>query len=265
MSTLQTSAGDHLHASLDAHVGIVEMRRPPHNFFDIPLMRGVAEAFEAFEADPECRVILLCAQGKSFCAGANFGSNDDGIRGNRRPRELNPIYTEATRLFACTKPSVAAVHGAAIGGGLGVAMATDFRVTCPEARFSANFNRLGFHPGFGLTASLPRLIGPQKAALLFYTGRRIGGEEAVEIGMADILVAQDKVREAAMSLAREIAISSPIAVQSTRQTMRVGLVDLVRNAVAHESIEQNKHFRTEDFDEGIKAMAERRDPVFKGR
>ncbi|MFA7665083.1 MAG: enoyl-CoA hydratase/isomerase family protein [Burkholderiaceae bacterium] len=250
--------------SFDGHVAIVEIQRPPHNFFDIPMVDSLATAFETLEQDPRCRAIVLCAQGTAFCAGANF-SNRDATPEQRSPRGLNPIYSEALRLFACTKPVIGAIHGPAIGGGLGLALVPDFRITCAEARFSANFNRLGFHPGFGLSYTLPRLVGSQQAALLFYTGRRIGGEEAVRIGLADSLVAQDQVREAALALASEIAVSSPLAVQSTRATLRAGMVDQIRLAVARESTEQNWQFRTEDFKEGVKAMAERRPPDFTGR
>src|SRR5262249_59498352 len=107
------------------------------------------------------------------------------------------------------KPIIAAVHGPAVGGGLGLAMAADFRVTCPEARFCANFTRLGFHPGFGLTVTLPAVIGETKAALMFYTSRRMSGEEAYAIGLADVLVPQDQVRDAAIKLAPEIRENSP--------------------------------------------------------
>jgi enoyl-CoA hydratase/carnithine racemase len=160
---------------------------------------------------------------------------------------------------------VAAVQGPAIGGGLGLALVADFRVTCAEGRFSANFNRLGFHPGFGLSVTLPRLVGMQQAALLFYSGRRIDGAEAQRIGLADVLVAQDAVRGRAIELAAEIATSAPIAVQSTRATLRAGLVEQIRVALARESMEQNAHYKTEDFKEGVAAMAARRTPLFKGR
>ena len=172
---------------------------------------------------------------------------------------------EAVRLFRTAKPMVGAIHGAAVGGGLGLALVPDLRVTCREARFSANFNRLGFHPGFGLSVTLPRLIGVQQAALLFYTGRRIAGDEAHRIGLADELVALERVRPRAIELAQEIAGSAPIAVRSTRATVRGNLVEQVRLAVARESMEQNQHFLTEDFKEGVAAMAERRPPQFKGR
>ena len=166
------------------HVAIVEIRRPPHNYFDAAMIQGIADAFEALEGDAACRAIVLCSQGTAFCAGANFATRD-AAPPQRSPRAVNPLYFEAIRLVACTKPVIAAVHGPAIGGGLGLALAADFRVTCAEARFSANFNRLGIHPGFGLSYMLPRLVGQQQASLLFYTGRRIAGEEAVRIGLAE--------------------------------------------------------------------------------
>jgi len=171
-----------VHVSFDGPVATVEMRRPPHNFFDIPLIQHLADAFEDLEADRRCHAIVLAAQGTSFCAGADF-SNRDATPPQRSPRAVNPLYGEALRLFSCAKPVVAAVHGPAVGGGLGVALVADFRVTCTQARFSANFNRLGFHPGFGLSVTLPRLVGIQNAALLFYTGRRIGGEAAFAMGL----------------------------------------------------------------------------------
>ena len=246
------------------HVAIVEIARPPHNYFDLALIMRLADAFEALDADPACRSIVLCAQGSAFCAGANFvdRTRTDDADG---PLPVNPLYDAAIRLFACTKPVVGAIHGAAVGGGLGLALVADFRVTCDEARFSANFSRLGFHPGFGLSVTLPRVIGIQKAALMFYTGRRVGGTEALAIGLADVLVAKDRVRAEAVRLAAEIAISAPIAVASTRATLRRGLVDALRGAVAHESSEQVAHFKTADFGEGVAAMAARRDPIFAGR
>lgn len=262
---------DDVGVDLDDTVATVEIRRPPHNFFDIALIAALADAFEALEADRRCRAIVLAAQGTAFCAGADFSRRDSGdapasaaTPPPRSARTINPLYAEAVRLFACTKPVVAAVHGAAVGGGLGLALVADFRVTCKEARFSANFNRLGFHPGFGLSVTLPRLVGVQHAALLFYTGRRIGGEEAKAIGLADLLVAQDRVRAEALALAREIAVSAPIAVRSTRATLRQGLVEQIRIAVARESIEQNAQFATADFREGVAAMAARREPRFSG-
>jgi enoyl-CoA hydratase/carnithine racemase len=251
------------------HVALVEIRRPPNNFFDIPLIKDIAGAFESFDEDSNIRAIVLAAQGKAFCAGANFGDGStldaQGRRSNEPGPGVAPLYIEGNRLFRTKKPIIAAVHGAAVGGGLGLAMVADFRVTCPEARFCANFTRLGFHPGFGLTVTLPAVIGETKAALMFYTSRRVPGDEAYAMGLADVLVRQDQVRDAAIKLAAEIGENSPLGLIATRMTMRGGIADRVREATDHELEEQTRLRKTDDFKEGVKSVSERRVPNFKGR
>jgi enoyl-CoA hydratase/carnithine racemase len=253
----------------DGLVATIEIRRPPHNYFDVVLINQIADALDALDADDSCRAVVLAAQGKSFCAGANFGDGSTLDAQGKRPGEaMSPIahlYTHAVRLFGAKKPIVGAIHGAAVGGGLGLAMVPDFRVTCPEARFCANFTRLGFHPGFGLTVTLPEAIGKQNAALMFYTSRRITGEEALRMGLADLLVPQADVRSAAQKFAAEIAENAPLGVMATRASLRAGLAERVKAATAHELAQQTDLRRTEDFKEGVKAMAERRLPNFAGR
>jgi enoyl-CoA hydratase/carnithine racemase len=168
-------------------------------------------------------------------------------------------------MFSNKKPVIGAIQGAAIGGGLGVAMVPDFRVVCAETRFAANFVKLGFHPGFGLTHTLPKLIGQQKANLLFYTGRRIKGETAYEWGMGDVFTTLDNIRGAALELAHEIAENAPLGVMSTRATMRAGLAEAVSKQTDHELAEQNWLRGTEDHQEGVRAVAERRPGVFHAR
>jgi enoyl-CoA hydratase/carnithine racemase len=249
-------------------VATVEMRRPPHNFFDIDLIRQIADACEALDRDPACRAIVLAAQGTAFCAGARLGDGAD-IQDTLVKRsdggQTGHLYVEAVRLFRTAKPMVGAIHGAAVGGGLGLALVPDLRVTCPEARFSANFTRLGFHPGFGLTHTLPALIGPSRAALMFYTSRRIPGEEAVRIGLADVLVPQTQVRTAAQKLAAEIAGNAPLGVVETRATLRAGLAERVRDATAVELEKQTRLRQTADFREGVDAVNQRRTPRFTGQ
>ncbi len=250
------------------HVATVEIKRPPHNFFDMSLIKQIADAFESFDKDVEVRAIVLCAEGKSFCAGANFGDGSKLDKDGNRPNENQMgghLYQEAVRLFRTKKPVVGAIQGPAIGGGLGLALVPDFRVTCPEGRFSTNFTRLGFHPGFGLTHTLPALIGQQQAHLMFYTGRRLTGEDALKIGLADVLVPLAEVRGAAQKLAAEIAESSPLAVQETRATVRAGLADRVKAATDHELKVQSQLRLTEDFKEGVLAVSQRRVANFKGR
>jgi enoyl-CoA hydratase/carnithine racemase len=259
-----TATSKDIGVTIDGPIGQIEIQRPPHNYFDNALINQIADALEAFDRDPACRAVVLCAQGKSFCAGADF-ANRPSPDGTMQGGAAKHLYKEASRIFRTRKPFVAAVHGAAIGGGLGLALAADFRVTCPEARFSANFTRLGFHPGFSLTYTLPRLVGQQKANLLFYTGRRVSGDEAVAMGMADVLVPLAEVRSAATALAMEIAQSAPLAVQSTRETVRRGFADAAERATERELTEQDWTRKTADFKEGVKAWAERRLPDFEGR
>jgi len=250
--------------SLDDHVMTVEIQRPPHNFFDHALIGQIADAFTAADEDPQCRVIVLAAEGKHFCAGANFGSGKEDDSGSRDFTEegfrntTGILYREAARLFANTKPVIGAIQGAAIGGGLGLALVPDFRVACPEARFAANFVKLGIHQGFGLSVTLPRLVGQQTAAMMLLTGRRIGGEEAHRLGLVDILTDQASLRDEAYKLAREIAGNAPLAVKSVRATLRSDLADAVVQATEHELAEQQWLRATADAQEGIRAVAERR-------
>ncbi len=250
----------------NGHVALVEVQRGPNNFFDTALINSLADAFDALDADDTCRCLVLCAQGKHFCAGANF--SDRGAQTERATRTAstgNPLYTAAVRLFSNRKPVVGAIQGAAVGGGFGLAVLPDFRVAGPSTRFTANFVKLGFHPGFALTHTLPLLIGQQKANLMFYTGRRIDGETAHAWGLADVFTDDDSIRAAAVKLATEIAENAPLAVQSVRATMRAGLAAAVKTQTDHEFVEQHRLQQTEDHKEGVRAVAERRPGNFKNR
>ncbi len=250
--------------TLADYIATAEIHRPPHNYFDHALIRDLADAFDALDANAECRAIVLAAEGKSFCAGANFQARTDAPR-DAAPPVNNPLYTEAVRLFGAKKPVVAAIQGAAIGGGLGLALVPDFRVVSPEARFAGNFVKIGIHPGFGLTHTLPRLIGPQRAALMLLTGRRIDGETAVAWGLADQLTTIDRLGADARALAAEIAEGAPLAIQSTRATLRRDLAREVEAQTKIEFKEQSWLMRTDDHREGVKAVAERRAGRFAGK
>ena len=140
----------------------------------------------------------------------------------------------------------------------------DFRVVSRQATLSANFNRLGIHPGFGMSVTLPRLVGEHNAALLLYTGRRIKGKEADDLGLVTELVSAGEALEYAVRLASQIALSAPIAVRHTRATLREPLLEVLRAANRRELALQVQEMQTEDFKEGVLAAAERREPRFEG-
>jgi enoyl-CoA hydratase/carnithine racemase len=255
------SAEIDLNVSLKNQVGVVEINRPPNNHFDYKLISYIADCFDNFDKDINCRCIVLCSDGKHFCAGANFGKDRD-MQDKADP--YSELYTQAVRLFKNKKPVIAAVQGGAIGGGLGLSLVADFRIGCPESRFSANFSRLGFHQGFGTTVTLPRVVGPQNAAMMMLTGRRLKGQEAFDVGLIDYLVPLNEVRSKAIELAEEISESGPLAIQSIRATIRAGLAEQVEEIVSWELSEQVRLQSTKDFKEGIKASLERRKPKFEG-
>ena len=235
-------------------VTFLTLSRPPHNFFDSVLLAQLADAVGRCDNTPSIRAIVLSSDQRSFCAGADFG-------GGKRP-DPAMIYNEAVRLAGRRKPMVAAIKGAAIGGGLGLALAADFRIGCTETRLQANFTRIGISPGFGLTFTLPRIIGRQAALDLFLTARRIEGEEAYRLGMLDRLVLQEDVETHAEALAYELASNAPSAMLATRALALDDYPSAFRAAVARELGYQEPLFANPDFDEGVRAAAERRLPAF---
>jgi enoyl-CoA hydratase/carnithine racemase len=237
-------------------VALVTMRRPPNNYFDSRLIDELASAYEDLGDSSWCRAVVLASEGRHFCAGLDFGANAS--------QDIADLYRHALRLFAAPLPVVAAVQGAAIGGGCGLALSADFRVATPQSRFSANFARLGFHHGFALSVTLPAVVGRQAAADLLLTGRRVGGDEALALGLCDRLAGDGDVVAQAIAYAEELAGSGPLAVRAIRSTLRAGLVDAARRAMEHERDEQERLRHTADFAEGVRATAERREPRFSG-
>jgi enoyl-CoA hydratase/carnithine racemase len=250
-----------LAVTLAGHVATVEIQRPPANYFDLALIDALASAYEYLEDEPDCRAIVLCSDGRHFCAGANFGAptGDDAD-----PVGTDALYERSLALFSLSKPVVAAVQGGAVGGGAGLALSADFRVGEPSSWFAFNFARLGIHQGFGISATLPRVAGQQTALDLLYTGRRIKGPEAMAAGLFDRLVDSGTVRYGARSLAAQIAASAPLAVQRIRRTMRAALVEEVKAAHPVEAQRQRELFGTRDFRRGVDAAAQREDPFFQG-
>ena len=246
-------------------VAVVTMMRPPHNLLTEPDLRAVADALH--DAAAWARAVVLCAEGRSFCAGANFRSAQapDPTDAAAFAERTAAFYAQAARVFDSPLPTVAAVHGAAIGAGFGLALACDLRVVSRASWFQANFVHLGIHPGFALSAVLPHLVGPGRAADLMLTGRRVDGDEALAIGLAQHRAEPGEERAAAVALATQIAAAAPLAVAATRRTLRAGLADEATRTMAHELDEQRRLAGTADAVEGVTAILEKRTPRFEGR
>jgi len=252
-----------IEVSREGHVALIEICRPPHNYFTIKLIREIGDALKALDEDKDIRAVVLAARGSSFCAGADLKDNGD-FGGADVSGRFGALYDVGAELLRTKKPIIAAMQGAAVGGGVGLALVADFRVASPSSRFTVNFVKLGIHPGFGLTVTLPRVVGGQKAAELFLTGKRIGGEEALAIGLIDRLVPEEELRAAAFALANEITVNAPLAIISIRETLRLGLYEAATERMERERSEQVRLRVTTDAEEGIRAVTERRDGRFIG-
>lgn len=252
---------DEVRLDVRGHVALIEWDRPPANHFDRGLLAAIADAGEQAQ-DGGARAIVLASVGRHFCAGADFGAGE--IQADPAGA-ISQLYGEGKRIFALEIPVIAAVQGAAVGGGLGLACAADFRVATPRARFQANFARLGIHQGFATTLTLPRIVGPQHAAHMLYGAHSVRGEEAATIGLVDQLVDEGREREAALELAGRIAESAPLAVRSIRATLRADLLPRLDEVLAHECAEQARLMTTADAAAGIGASLAREKPLFTGR
>ena len=258
---------DAIQRNTSGHVAELVFSHPPNNHVTTDILRSLADHLFEIDQDAEVRAVILASAGKVFCAGADLAAPGDGLGASAGPG-ADPVrlfYDQAIRVFASRKPIVAAVQGAAIGAGLGLALAADFRVASTGAKFAANFVRLGFHPGFGLTETLPRCIGRQAASMMFLTGRRLRADEALRLGLVEQVVEPGELAVAARALADAIAENAPLALLATRRTIRNGLQDAVEAALLREHAEQTALKLTADYAEGVASVFERRPGIFQGR
>jgi len=236
-------------------VAVVSFERGSANYLTYEFLEQLVEALERLQP-PGCRAIVLRTASRHFSAGADF-------TGERPSRPGGPhIFDLVPRLYCLPVPVIAAVRGAAIGAGLGLALSADFRIATPATYFLANFNRIGLSPGFGLTLTLPHLVGTQRAAEMFYMARRIGGQDALSFGLCDRLVDGERLEEEALTLAKTIALAAPQAVARTRRALRARVVDNLQTVLDLERAEQATLIDTDDVKEGVRAWREKRVPNF---
>jgi len=245
-------------------VRIVTLSRPDRlNALSRQLVAEIGEAARAAGADRSVRALVVTGAGKAFCAGADLKERQTMTLDD--VREFLGLYRASFRdLDRCPKPVVAAINGLAFGGGLEVALCCDLRVADPAAKMGLTETRLGIIPGAGGTQRLPRVIGVARAKDLVLTGRHVGAEEALSLGLLSRVSAAGQVLEAAIALATQCAEGAPIALacaleaidDGTEAPLQTGL-DLERDAYLATLV-------TKDRDEGIAAFKEKRKPVFRG-
>lgn len=250
------------------HVALITLNRPDNrNSMTTELLDGFRAATERARRDGSLRCVVITGEGSCFSAGADFKAQvqrEGDVRKLQTHERSYAMYEPFLSVLDIEVPVIGALNGHAIGGGFGLALACDLRIAAKEARYGANFARIGLHSGLAISYLLPRLVGPVRAAELLFTGRLIDGREAEAIGLMSRVVSTDEVKTTALGMARTIASNAPIAVRMMKKTFYRGLGWDVRGAAFEEAYAQALTLSTRDASEGMAALLEKRDPVFTG-
>ncbi len=250
-------------------IATIQLNRPENrNSMTPEVLARFRERVDAVRADASLRAVVFTGTGASFCAGADFRSTPAvaGSGGDAFPAERSfATYEPFLSVFELEVPTIAALNGHAVGGGLGLALVCDLRIANREAKYGANFARLGFHSGMAISHLLPRIVGVPVAADLLFTGRLVTGEEAAAIGLVNEAVEPARVAETALAKARSIASAAPLAVRLMKRSLYEGVGWNPRAAAWQEALAQSATLATEDAREGIRALLEKREPKFMGR
>jgi enoyl-CoA hydratase/carnithine racemase len=251
---------------IEDHVGIISINRPEkHNAMDDAAQAALAAAVARMAADPAVRVIVLRGEGKSFCAG-----RDTSVLGQRAEGESDYVFVRRAqqiqhKLMDCPKPIIAAVRGAAIGGGFEFALVSDMRVVGRSARMSLPEIMYGLLPDMGGTQTLMTMIGRARTKYYVMTGKAISGEEAFEMGIADWLEDDEQVDDKALEIAREIAARPPQNVMMAKTLVDQFWIGGLKRGLNQELNSITALFKTEDYAEARAAIREKRKPRFKGK
>ena len=248
-------------------VGVLTLNRPDaRNSMTPELLDGFAETIQRATADTEIRALILTGHGNCFSAGANLKVSLQREGAKQTPEERSfAMYEPFLQVLDVQVPVIAALNGHAVGGGFGLSLLADIRIANRDSKYGANFARLGIHSGLGISYTLPRIIGAARAAELLFTGRLVRGSEALEIGLASYAVVAADVMARAQSIAREIVSAAPLAVQGMKASLRGDLRDRIREAARQEARLQSASLETQDAQEGLNAMLEKREPEFLGK
>lgn len=248
-------------------VGVITLNRPDRlNALDAATIDELNYLAEHAWNDPSVRCLLITGAGRGFCAGADV---KDWARVDEQTAHqdnwVSKMHRLMTRLYRMPKPVVAAVNGVAVGAGFDLALVADLRIASTNARFGMAYVNVGFCPDAGGSYLLPRLIGPAKAAELIFTGRMIDAPDANELGLLNGMVEPDDLMDAAMEWATRLANGPTVAIGLAKENIRQNLHLSFEDALRNERRSGELCGATEDHQEGMAAISEKRAPVFKGR
>jgi len=262
-------AGPVLLETIENGVALLVMNRPEKlNSLNNELASALNQTFERIGKNDAVRVIVLTGAGRAFCAGGDLGVIGKG-REARDTKQLEPILRAGMgavlRMRLIPQPVIAAVNGVAAGAGMNVALAADIRIAAEEAIFGQNFAKVGLFPDYGGTYFLPQLVGPSKAAELFYTGDMIDAQTALKWGLVNRIVPGPQLEAEVRAFAAKLAAGPPIAMRGVKQTLFGSEKEALSKALEAEVQHQMRCFASDDCLEGIHAFFEKRAAKFRGR
>ena len=253
----------------DGPIATITLNRPERmNTISGPMLAELSEKLLTANADRDVRAIILTGSGRAFCAGLDLqdatsgtGIGDGGSLGTTLDLRAAP----PTVLHKLDTPVICALNGGAAGYGMDLALGCDIRIASSRAKLAAAFTKRGVLPESGGTWILPRLVGWAKAAEIIFTGRTLDADQCLALGLVNQVVAEASLMEATRALANEIAANAPLAVQSAKRMMRIGLSEQFDDHVHHVFLQLLPLFQSHDFREGMASFLEKRDPKFHGK
>jgi enoyl-CoA hydratase/carnithine racemase len=267
-----SDGSDSVVLSVDGAVATLQINRPENrNAMTLDVLTEFRTRVGEVGESRDVRVLIVTGAGKFFCSGADFRASADlmtqsGLDGQAGYREsAKKIYGAFLCLRELEIPIIAAMNGHAVGGGLGLALMCDVRLASETAKIAANFVRLGLHPGMGITYSLPRLVGPERAAELLFTGRTFSGRQAHEYGLVSSAMPADEVLDTARAMAQQMAEAAPYALRLTKRSLQDCASADLPATIEREAYAQALCMQMDDAKEGIAALLQKRPPKFKGR
>jgi enoyl-CoA hydratase/carnithine racemase len=249
-------------------IATLVMNRPDRlNALNNELATALNEALGRIAQDDSVRAVVLTGAGRAFCAGGDLGVIGKG-RERNDTKELEPLLRagmqSVLKMRTMSQPVIAAINGAAAGAGMNIALAADIRISAEEAMFGQNFAKVGLFPDYGGTFFLPQLVGPSKAAEMFYTGDMIDAQTALRLGIINRVVSAAQLEAEVKALAQKIAQGPPVTIRAVKRVLFGSEKEALEAALEREVRQQIQCFHSEDCSEGIRAFFEKRAPVWKG-